>query len=114
MYQLVKKFFPAAVPYTFNIASKRALVLKMLQVIRAGRWEYDRGERALTNAFNSVRKIKTPAGSLPMTPTAPAASAMAIWPGQPCWRLSMSRWGKSRAVMKVLQWSFEGNEEKTE
>lgn len=62
VYQLVKKFFPAAVPYTFNIASKRALVLKMLQVIRAGRWEYDRGERALTNAFNSVRKIKTPAG----------------------------------------------------
>ncbi|WP_392430742.1 terminase large subunit domain-containing protein [Edwardsiella piscicida] len=62
VYQLVKKFFPAAVPYTFNIASKRALVLKMLQVIRAGRWEYDRSERALTNAFNSVRKIKTPAG----------------------------------------------------
>lgn len=62
VYQLVKKFFPSAIPYTFNIASKRALVLKMLQVIRAGRWEYDRGERALTNAFNAVRKIKTPAG----------------------------------------------------
>lgn len=38
VYQLVKKFFPSAIPYTFNIASKRALVLKMLQVIRAGRW----------------------------------------------------------------------------
>ncbi|VEN36305.1 unnamed protein product [Callosobruchus maculatus] len=47
VYQLVKKFFPMAVPYTFNLASKRALVLKMLQIIRAGRWEYDRSERRL-------------------------------------------------------------------
>lgn len=62
VYQIVKKFFPAAVPYSFNLASKRALVLKMLQVIRAGRWEYDRSERALVNAFNAVRKIKTPGG----------------------------------------------------
>lgn len=62
VYQIVKKFFPAAVPYSFTLASKRALVLKMLQVIRAGRWEYDRSERALVNAFNAVRKIKTPGG----------------------------------------------------
>lgn len=62
VYQLVKKFFPMAVPYTFNLASKRALVLKMLQIIRAGRWEYDRSERALVTAFNAVRKIKTPGG----------------------------------------------------
>lgn len=62
VYQLVKKFFPAAVPYTFTLASKRALVLKMLQVMRAGRWEYDRSERALINAFNAVRKVKTPGG----------------------------------------------------
>ncbi|MHA3700529.1 phage terminase large subunit family protein, partial [Yersinia enterocolitica] len=61
-YQIVKKFFPTAVPYSFTLASKRALVLKMLQVIRAGRWEYDRSERALVNAFNAVRKIKTPGG----------------------------------------------------
>ncbi|ENJ4918696.1 MULTISPECIES: terminase large subunit domain-containing protein [Enterobacter] len=62
VYQLVKKFFPMAVPYTFNLASKRALVLKMLQIIRAGRWEYDRSERALVTAFNAVRKVKTPGG----------------------------------------------------
>ncbi len=62
VYQIVKKFFPMAVPYTFNLTSKRALVLKMLQAIRAGRWEYDRGERDLINAFNAVRKVKTPGG----------------------------------------------------
>ncbi|MCQ7058321.1 terminase family protein [Citrobacter freundii] len=62
VYQIVKKFFPMAVPYTFNLASKRALVLKMLHIIRAGRWEYDRSERALVTAFNAVRKVKTPGG----------------------------------------------------
>ncbi|EFI0417445.1 oxidoreductase, partial [Escherichia coli] len=62
VYQIVKKFFPMAVPYNFNIASKRALVMKMLQVVRAGRWEYDRSERDLIQAFASVRKIQTPGG----------------------------------------------------
>jgi len=62
VYQIVKKFYPAAIPYTMSLSSKRALVLKMLQVVRAGRWEYDRAERALINAFNSVRKVKTPGG----------------------------------------------------
>lgn len=62
VYQIVKKFFPMAIPYTMSLSSKRALVLKMLQIIRAGRWEYDRSERALVNAFNSVRKVKTPGG----------------------------------------------------
>ncbi|EEO7833699.1 helix-turn-helix domain-containing protein [Salmonella enterica] len=62
VYQIVKKFFPAAVPYNFTMASKRALVMKMLQVMRAGRWEYDRGERELVTAFNAVRKTKTQGG----------------------------------------------------
>ncbi|WP_456309399.1 terminase large subunit domain-containing protein [Serratia proteamaculans] len=62
VYQIVKKFFPMAMPYTMSLTSKRALVLKMQQIIRAGRWEYDRSERALVNAFNSVRKVKTPGG----------------------------------------------------
>ncbi|MBG6247334.1 MULTISPECIES: terminase large subunit domain-containing protein [Symbiopectobacterium] len=61
-WQLVKKFFPAAVCYLMSVSSKRALVLKMLQVIRAGRWEYDRREQALIEAFNTVRRITTPGG----------------------------------------------------
>ncbi|WP_434532696.1 hypothetical protein [Escherichia coli] len=55
-------FFPAAIPYTFTLSSKRSLVLKMLQIMRAGRWEYDRAERELVAAFNAVRKVKTPGG----------------------------------------------------
>ena len=64
VYQIVRRFWPAAVPYTFTLASKRALVLKMLQIIRAGRWEYDRGERELVRAFNAVRKAKTAGGAI--------------------------------------------------
>jgi hypothetical protein len=45
-----------------SLSSKRALVLKMLQVIRAGRWEYDRSEQGLVRAFNAVRKVVTPGG----------------------------------------------------
>lgn len=59
---LVKKFFPAAVCYQFSLTLKRALVLKMLQVIRGGRWEYDRSEQTLVSAFNAVRRLTTPGG----------------------------------------------------
>ncbi|MBO2029620.1 hypothetical protein J4734_24945 [Klebsiella pneumoniae] len=59
---LVKKRFPAAVCYQFSPASKRMLVLKMLQLVRAGRWEYDRGEYDLITAFSAVRKVVTPGG----------------------------------------------------
>ncbi len=62
VYQLVKKHFPAAVCYQFSPSSKRMLVLKMQQLIRGGRWEFDRGELDLVGAFNSVRKIVTPGG----------------------------------------------------
>ncbi|EFN2005094.1 terminase [Escherichia coli] len=62
VYQIVKRFFPAAIPYTFTLSSKRSLVLKMLQIMRAGRWEYDRAERELVAAFNAVRKVKTSGG----------------------------------------------------
>ncbi|MGP0926927.1 terminase large subunit domain-containing protein [Serratia sp. CY83385] len=62
VWQLVKKRFPAAVCYQFNPASKRMLVLKMLQLVRDGRWEFDRGERDLLTAFSAVRKVVTPGG----------------------------------------------------
>ncbi|HEJ1074316.1 oxidoreductase [Serratia nevei] len=62
VWQLVKKRFPAAVCYQFNPASKRMLVLKMLQLVRGGRWEFDRGERDLLTAFSAVRKVVTPGG----------------------------------------------------
>ncbi|MDF5750958.1 phage terminase large subunit family protein, partial [Klebsiella quasipneumoniae] len=62
VYQLVKKRFTAAVCYQFSPASKSMLVMKMLQLIRPGRWEYDRGEYDLITAFCAVRKVVTPGG----------------------------------------------------
>lgn len=62
VWQIVKNWFPAAICYQMSLSSKRALVLKMLQVIRAGRWEYDRSEQGLVRAFNAVRKVVTPGG----------------------------------------------------
>ncbi|UJD79831.1 helix-turn-helix domain-containing protein [Serratia rubidaea] len=64
VWQLVKKRFPAAVCYQFNPASKRMLVLKMQQMVRGGRWEYDRSERDLVTAFSAVRKVVTPGGMI--------------------------------------------------
>lgn len=64
VWQLVKKFFPAADCFIMSLSSKRTLVLKMQQVTRAGRWEYDRSEQALVSAFNAVRKITTPGGQI--------------------------------------------------
>ncbi len=62
VWQIVKNWFPAAICYQMSLSSKRALVLKMLQVIRAGRWEYDRSEQGLVRAFNAIRKVVTPGG----------------------------------------------------
>ncbi|WP_140920804.1 terminase large subunit domain-containing protein [Limnobaculum xujianqingii] len=62
VYQIVIKFFPTAVMYNYNPTLKRAMVLKMLMTIRAGRWEYDAGMMNLAQSFMTVRKIVTPGG----------------------------------------------------
>ncbi len=54
--------FPCCYSVHLHAVIKRSLVLKMLQIMRAGRWEYDRAERELVAAFNAVRKVKTPGG----------------------------------------------------
>jgi uncharacterized protein YjcR len=59
VYQLVTKFFPLTVKYTYSPVLKRGMVLKMLMVIRAGRFEYDAGMNDLAHAFMTVRKIVT-------------------------------------------------------
>lgn len=62
VYQLVIKFFPAAVMYNYSLSLKRAMVLKMLMVIRSGRYEYDAGMMEIVHAFMTIRKVVTPGG----------------------------------------------------
>lgn len=57
VYQLVTRFVPQAVKYTYSPTLKRSMVLKMLMVIRAGRFEFDAGMMNLAQSFMTVRKV---------------------------------------------------------
>ncbi len=110
VYQIVKRFFPAAIPYTFTLSSKRSLVLKMLQIMRAGRWEYDRAERELVAAFNAVRKVKTPGGFITYETDRARGSATATLRGQPC-LLSLTNQLAAKEKTSV-SWLWSSDEQK--
>ncbi|VCW24121.1 hypothetical protein BANRA_02085 [Klebsiella variicola] len=99
VYQLVKKRFPAAVCYQFSPASKRMLVLKMLQLIRAGRWEYDRGEYDLITAFCAVRKVVTPGGVITYDTDRARGVSHGDLAGRPCSPPLTSRWVRKAATL---------------
>lgn len=60
VYQLVKQFFPAAVGFTYSPEFKQRLVLKMQDIIRKQRLEFDAGWTDLAQSFMAIRKILTP------------------------------------------------------
>ncbi|WP_442867010.1 terminase large subunit domain-containing protein [Acidovorax sp. GBBC 3334] len=62
VYQLVKKFFPAVKGINYSVESKTMLVLKALQVIKAGRFQFDAGSRDLAAHFMAIKRELTPSG----------------------------------------------------
>lgn len=62
VYQLVKIFFPAATPISYSVEVKTEMVLKMQNVMRNGRLEFDSGWVDMAASFMSIRKIITPSG----------------------------------------------------
>ncbi|MFZ2307518.1 MAG: terminase ATPase subunit family protein [Rhodoferax sp.] len=62
VYQLVKKFFPAARAYQYSVDVKTRLVLKAKSVISKGRLEFDAGSVDLAQAFMAIKKNLTPSG----------------------------------------------------
>lgn len=62
VWQLTRKFFPAALLLNYTPALKRALVMKAQMLIRAGRLEWDASFTDIRDAFLAVRKKVTPAG----------------------------------------------------
>lgn len=62
VHQLVKQFYPAAVPLHYSPEVKARLVLKGLSVIGAGRLEWDAGWTDLPQAFMAIRKTTTASG----------------------------------------------------
>lgn len=62
VFQLVKQFFPAATPFTYNVEQKVRLVLKALDVVSKGRMEFDAGWTDMAAAFMAIKKTTTPSG----------------------------------------------------
>lgn len=62
VFQLVRKFFPAAVGYQYDPGVKVRLVLKAKDVISKGRIEFDAGWTDLAQAFMAIRKTTTQSG----------------------------------------------------
>jgi uncharacterized protein YjcR len=59
VYQLVKQFYPAAVAFKYSIEVKQRLILKMQDVIRRQRLEFDAGWTDLAQSFMAIRKTLT-------------------------------------------------------
>ncbi|MGI4815409.1 MAG: terminase ATPase subunit family protein [Janthinobacterium lividum] len=62
VYQLVRKFFPAAVALNYSPEVKTRLVLKGLSVVRNGRLEFDAGWTDLAAAFMAIKQGMTASG----------------------------------------------------
>ena len=62
VYQLVRKFFPQARAYTYNVEVKTRLVLKAKSVITARRLQFDAGWVEMAHAFLSIKRVLTGSG----------------------------------------------------
>lgn len=62
VYQLVQKFFPAVNGINYSVESKTMLVLKAQQVIKAGRLEFDAGNKDLATSFMAIKRELTASG----------------------------------------------------
>ncbi|WP_131863207.1 terminase ATPase subunit family protein [Crenobacter luteus] len=62
VYQLVQKFRPDAVAFSYNVELKTKMVLKALNVLHNGRLEYDAGNTDIAASFMAIKKVLTPSG----------------------------------------------------
>ncbi|WP_392565152.1 terminase family protein [Utexia brackfieldae] len=59
VYQIVKQFYPAVQGFTYSPEVKQRLVLKMQDIIRKRRLEFDAGWSDLAQSFMAIRKTLT-------------------------------------------------------
>lgn len=62
VYQLVSKWRPDAVSFTYNVELKTKMVLKALNVLHNGRLEFDAGHTDIAASFMSIKKTMTASG----------------------------------------------------
>lgn len=60
--QLVRQFFPALTTFSYNVEVKTRLVLKMYDVIKNGRLEFDAGQTDIAQSLMAIRKTTTAGG----------------------------------------------------
>lgn len=60
VYDLVLDFFPEATPIFYSPQVKTSLVMKGLEVMNSGRFQYDAYDKELTRAFLMIRPSTTP------------------------------------------------------
>jgi len=63
VFQLVRKFYPAARELQYTSETKNEMVLKAKNVISSGRLEYDTSFTDITASFMAIRKTMTASGS---------------------------------------------------
>lgn len=62
VWQLVSKFFPAAMRIQYSLEVKTNMVLKARNVIRHGRLAFDAGHTDIAQSFMAIRKVMTSSG----------------------------------------------------
>lgn len=62
VFELVRRFFPAAKEITYSVDVKTRLVLKAKQLISKGRFEFDAGHSDIALSFLSIKQTATPSG----------------------------------------------------
>ena len=60
----IRSFCPVAMPITYSIATKAALVHKAQEVIEQGRLAYDAAQTDISHAFMTIRQTSTPSGQV--------------------------------------------------
>ena len=60
----VRLFCPVAMPFTYSIMSKAALVLKAQEVITEDRLAWDAAQTDIAHAFMTIRQVSTPTGQI--------------------------------------------------
>lgn len=63
VFELVQEFYPRASPITYSVQTKTALVVKAIDVIENDLFEYNIGDKEVTQAFLMITKTTTPSNN---------------------------------------------------
>lgn len=62
VFDMVKEFFPMAMPINYSIETKNQIILKLKDIIGSGRMKWDASQTDIPSAFLTIKQGVTPAG----------------------------------------------------